>query len=53
VLTVTDEDVVYSAPPFAALSPGQLPPLSPRGSLVALFGVWRVERNLHAVTDNV
>ncbi len=41
VLTVTGGDVVYSAPPFEALSPGQLPPVSPAWSPVALFGGYQ------------
>lgn len=41
VLTVTGGDVVYSAAPFEALSPGQLPPVSPAWSPVALFGGYQ------------
>lgn len=41
VLTVTGGDVVYSAAPFDALSPGQLPPVSPAWSPVALFGGYQ------------
>jgi hypothetical protein len=41
VLTVTGGDVVYSAPPFQALSPGPLPPVSPAWSPVALFGGYQ------------
>ena len=41
VLTVTGGDVVYSAPPFAALSPDALPPVSPVWSPVAMFGGYQ------------
>jgi predicted amidohydrolase YtcJ len=41
VLTVTGGDAVYSAPPFEALSPGSLPPVSPAWSPVALFGGYQ------------
>ncbi len=41
VLTVTGGDVVYSAAPSDALSPGQLPPVSPAWSPVALFGGYQ------------
>lgn len=41
VLTVTGGDVVYAAPPFEALSPGPLPPVSPAWSPVALFGGYQ------------
>jgi predicted amidohydrolase YtcJ len=41
VLTVTGGDVVHSAAPFEALSPEQLPPVSPAWSPVALFGGYQ------------
>jgi predicted amidohydrolase YtcJ len=41
LLTVTGGDVVYAAPPFEALSPKQLPPVSPAWSPVALFGGYQ------------
>ena len=41
VLTVTGGDVVYSAPPFVALSPDALPPVSPVWSPVAMFGGYQ------------
>jgi hypothetical protein len=41
VLTVTGGDVVYSAPPFVALSPDALPPVSPEWSPVAMFGGYQ------------
>jgi predicted amidohydrolase YtcJ len=41
VLTVTGGDVVYSAPPFQALSPDPLPPVSPEWSPVAMFGGYQ------------
>jgi predicted amidohydrolase YtcJ len=41
VLTVTGGDLVYSAPPFEALSPGPLPPVSPAWSPVAVFGGYQ------------
>jgi hypothetical protein len=41
VLTVAGGDVVYSAPPFQALSPDALPPVSPEWSPVAMFGGYQ------------
>jgi predicted amidohydrolase YtcJ len=41
VLTVTGGDVVYAAPPFGALSPRPLPPVSPAWSPVARFGGYQ------------
>lgn len=41
VLTVTGGDVVYSAPPFVAFPPEQLPPARPEWSPVAAFGGYQ------------
>jgi predicted amidohydrolase YtcJ len=41
VLTVTGGDVVYSAPPFVALAPDALPPVTPAWSPVAKFGGYQ------------
>jgi hypothetical protein len=41
VLTVTGGDVVYSAPPFVALAPDALPPVSRVWSPVAMFAGYQ------------
>jgi hypothetical protein len=46
VLTVTGGDVVYAAPPFAALAPESLPPVSPAWSPVAVSGATSGQVNM-------
>ena len=41
VLMVTGGDVVYSAPPFTAFAPEQLPSVHPEWSPVAVFGGYQ------------
>lgn len=43
VLTVTGGNVVWSAPPFSALAPAPLRPISPEWSPVSVFGGYQQE----------
>jgi predicted amidohydrolase YtcJ len=51
VLTVTGGDVVYSAAPFAELTPDLIPPVTPAWSPIAAFGGYQQDAHQPALAD--